>query len=570
MNPKSSLGTFFSNLRKKRIIEILAAFIGGGWLIIEFVDRILVAHYHFPDKTIDITFITLLCALICTLLWRWFSGREAPRKFKLELILIPSVVLITVLLDINLLLHLKQPEAGAFRAPQWKNSVAVLPFDDISAQKDQESFCDGMTVDLIDRLSNVKDLKVPARTSVFMFKGKTPEPSEVREKLKVQTMVLGSVQRSGNMLRIIAQLINLADGYILWTRRFDKELKDVFDIQDEISIEIADALRLMLTSQEKANLTKRGTSDTAAYELYFKGKQFRYKERPKEMLQARDCFKEAIIKDPDYAAAYAGLAENYMMLGLSSVLPRDEAANEAMLATRKALEIDPNSPEAHVSSGVVKMVFDWDWNGAEKEFKEAIVLNPNNFDAHREYALLLVRNYRYGESEREFLRSIELDPLNGLPFRDLQSVYLMQGRADKADEIRKRLAEIDPYWAKLRTGFELTIEEIERDIKEQGKSEWNLIGLAAANYKLGNIEEAAKLIKDVENLYEEDRQGNVAYMLAYYYVGMLKDRGRSLTWLERAVEGRAPMLINVSRDIRFDFLYEEPRFQEVLRRVGLK
>ena len=141
---------------KKRIIEILAAFIAGGWLIIEFVDRILVAHYHFPDKTIDIMFITLLYALFCTLIWRWFSGREKPRKFKLELVLIPLVVLITVLLDINLLLHLKGPESEAIPTSKWKNSIAVLPFVDMSPQKDQEYFCDGMTEELINRLSNIK------------------------------------------------------------------------------------------------------------------------------------------------------------------------------------------------------------------------------------------------------------------------------------------------------------------------------------------------------------------------------------------------------------------------------
>ena len=234
----TDIRSFFSNLRKKRIIEILAAFIAGGWLIIEFVDRILVAHYHFPDKTIDITFITLLCALICTLIWRWFSSREESRKFKLELVLIPLVLLVTVLLDINLLLHLKAPESEAIPAAKWKNSIAVLPFVDMSPQKDQEYFCDGMTEELINRLSNIRELKVPARTSAFMFKGKTPDMREVGEKLKVQTVLEGSIQKSGSQLRITAQLINIADGYHLWSEKYDRELKDVFSIQDEISLEI--------------------------------------------------------------------------------------------------------------------------------------------------------------------------------------------------------------------------------------------------------------------------------------------------------------------------------------------
>ncbi len=264
--------SFFLDLRKKRIIEILAAFIAGGWLIIEFVDRILVAHYHFPDKTIDITFITLLCALICTLIWRWFSGREEPRKFKLELVLIPLVVLITVLLDINLLLHLKGPEPETVPASKWKNSIAVLPFVDMSPQKDQEYFCDGMTEELINRLSNIKELKVPARTSVFFFKGKAQDIQEVGQKLKVNTVLEGSVRRAGNALRITAQLINIADGYHLWSETYDRELRDIFAIQDEIALTVADKLKLTLLGDEKTKVTKRNTDNIEANILYLKGK----------------------------------------------------------------------------------------------------------------------------------------------------------------------------------------------------------------------------------------------------------------------------------------------------------
>ncbi len=154
--PNSFIRTFLTKLRKRHIIETLAAFIAGGWLTYEIVHWVLVAHYHLSEKLLDITIVTLLCALICTLIWRWFSGREKPRKFKLELVLIPLVVLITVLLDINLLLHLKGPEPETIPAAKWKNSIAVLPFVDMSPQKDQEYFCDGMTEELINRLSNIK------------------------------------------------------------------------------------------------------------------------------------------------------------------------------------------------------------------------------------------------------------------------------------------------------------------------------------------------------------------------------------------------------------------------------
>ena len=161
---ESPLKLFLTKLRKRHIIETFAGFIAGGWLIYEIVHWILVVHYHLPEKLLDITLTTLLGALICTLLWRWFSGREKPRKFKLELVLIPLVMLITLLLDTNLILHLKGPEPETIAAAKWKNSIAVLPFVDMSPQKDQEYFCDGMTEELINRLTNIKELKVPART----------------------------------------------------------------------------------------------------------------------------------------------------------------------------------------------------------------------------------------------------------------------------------------------------------------------------------------------------------------------------------------------------------------------
>jgi adenylate cyclase len=566
----TGIRSFFSNLRKKKIIEILAAFIAGGWLFIEFVHFILIGHYHFPEKALDLALITLFGILICILIWRWFSGREAPRKFKLELYLIPFVALIMIFLDINLLLHLKGPESETLPVSSWKNSVAILPFVDMSPQKDQESFCDGMTEDLINRLTNLGELKVPARTSAFMFKGKTPDPHDVGEKLKVEKMLEGSVQKSGNLLRITTQLINVADGYNLWSAKYDREVKDIFAIQDEISSAIVHALQLELTSKERAGLTKRGTSDVRAYELYFKGKQFRYRELPKEMLLAKDCFEEAILIDSNYAAAYAGLADDYMVLGLYSVLPRNEAALKAGKAVQRALELDENSSEAHVSSGVVKMVFDWDWEGAERDFKQAITLNPGNFDAHREYSLLLLRTHRYETSEKEFGRCMELDPLNSLPFRDLIILYLNKGLNNKAEEINRKLMDIDPFWSKFSA--EKTVEESKKRLKESGSgwTEYFVTDLAKSYYRAGNFGEASKLIKELEALYNKDKQGNVAWSLASYYKEVLFDNDTSLAWLERAVEGRAPGLIDVNVWVPYNSLRNEPRFQAVLKKVGLK
>jgi len=570
MNSQSSFRAFFSNLRKKRIIEILAAFIAGGWLFIEFVHFILIGHYHFPEKTLDFVLVTLIGILLCTLIWRWLSGREQSRKFRLEIVLIPLVVLVTVLLDLNLLLHLEAPESEPVAAaPIWKNSVAVLPFVDMSPLKDQEYFCDGMTAELINKLSNIKELKVPARTSVFFFKGKELDIRDIGKKLGVATVLDGTIQKVESRLRARVQLINIADGFNLWSEEFDREMKDVFSIQDEIALAVADKLKLTLLGEQKSKLIKHATSDVNAFETYLKGKYYRYEERPKSNLMARDYFEEAIRKDPSYAAAFAGLAESYMLLGLSSVLSRDEAAANALNAAQKALELDKNLSEAYVSMGVIKMVFDWDWKGAEAELKKAISLNPNNFDAHHEYGWLLFRTYRYDEAEKEWIHCQTMDPLNPLALRELRIFYLCRGQEGKAENIKRQLKEIRTDWAEFRENSYYSVEKASLNIQEQGRNCGSITYLAIAYIKSGNSKEASKLIEELKSLYEEGHEGNVACSLADIF-DALGEKEKILTWLERAVEKKAPALINLSLCFWFKSLQEEPRFQALLKRVGLK
>ena len=570
MNSQSSFRAFFSNLRKKRIIEILAAFIAGGWLFIEFVHFILIGHYHFPEKTLDFVLVTLIGILLCTLIWRWLSGREQSRKFRLEIVLIPLVVLVTVLLDLNLLLHLEAPESEPVAAaPIWKNSVAVLPFVDMSPLKDQEYFCDGMTAELINKLSNIKELKVPARTSVFFFKGKELDIRDIGKKLGVATVLDGTIQKVESRLRARVQLINIADGFNLWSEEFDREMKDVFSIQDEIALAVADKLKLTLLGEQKSKLIKHATSDVNAFETYLKGKYYRYEERPKSNLMARDYFEEAIRKDSSYAAAFAGLAESYMLLGLSSVLSRDEAAANALNAAQKALELDKNLSEAYVSMGVIKMVFDWDWKGAEAELKKAISLNPNNFDAHHEYGWLLFRTYRYDEAEKEWIHCQTMDPLNPLALRELRIFYLCRGQEGKAENIIRQLKEIRTDWAEFRENSYYSVEKASLNIQEQGRNLGSITYLAIAYIKSGNSKEASKLIEELKSLYEEGHEGNVACSLADIF-DALGEKEKILTWLERAVEKKAPALINLSLCFWFKSLQEEPRFQALLKRVGLK
>lgn len=578
MNSQSSFRAFFINLRKKRIIEILAAFVAGGWLIIEFVDRILVAHYHFPDKTIDITFITLLCTLLCTLIWRWFSGREAPRKFKLELVLIPLVVLITVLLDINLLLHLKGPESEAIPAAKWKNSIAVLPFVDISPQKDQEYFCDGMTEELINRLSNIRELKVPARTSAFFFKGKSQDIQEIGQKLKVNTVLEGSVRRAGNELRITARLINIADGYHLWSQTYDRELQDIFTIQDEISLEIINKLKIELLGEVRDRVVKRYTDNTEAYDSYIRGMWLlNNKATEKEFRKAILHFERAIEIDPNFSPAYVGLASVYLVRSFSHFISAEEALPKAKKALEHALKIDHELPEALTWSGVIKTRFEYDWPGGESDIKKALEFNPNYAAAHLYLTVFLFRNGQFDKGLKDSLSAVELDPLS--PWIRTSFAWLLYEARKYGDALEqcKKVLEFDPEYpfayATLglcyvhKSLFPESIAALQKAVALTGNSRVYLYYLAYAYEVSGNHEKALETVREL------DKPSDSIYVSKYglaYIQTAFGDKDKAFESLESAYKERDADMIWLTFDPKFDILRSDPRYEMMLRKIGLE
>jgi TolB-like protein/Tfp pilus assembly protein PilF len=575
---ESPLKSFLAKLRKRHLIETLAAFIGGGWLIIEFVDRILVAHYHFPDKTIDITFITLLCALICTLLWRWFSGREAPRKFKLELVLIPPVVLVTVLLDINLLLHLKGPAAETLPASKWKNSIAVLPFVDMSPQKDQEYFCDGMTEELINRLSNIKELKVPARTSSFVFKGKAEDIREIGRKLDVRTVLEGSIRKIDNQLRVTAQLVNISNGFHLWSDTYNRELKDVFFIQDEIASTIADKLKVTLLSDEKARLVKHSTENLEAYNLYLLGRYFYYKTTEEDMNKAIRYFEQAIAKDPGYALAYAGQATCYSVLCTTGYLAPKESYPKAKEAVVKALELDEELGEAHASLGYLKFFLDWDFAGAERDFKRAVKLSPGNVDVYILNSLYLTFLGRFDEAIAGFKRAVELDPASPLTYTYLGGFgYQMAGRYDESIVQIKKGLDMDPsiFFGQLFLASVFALKGTYGEAISQADkvlSAWPTLEdvqvlsfLGWVNAVSGRQEKARNFLNRMLDL--RARRYVDAYLIGAVYAG-LGEKDKAFEWLTKAYEEHAGQMVCIRVDPWIKNLRSDPRYKELLKKMG--
>ena len=575
----SGIRAFFSDLRKKRIVEILAAFIGGGWLLVEVVERLLVGHYHLPERLIDLTVVSVVGALLTTLVWRWFSGREKPRKLKLELILIPLVLLITVLLDINLLLHLRGPESDVIPATKWKNSIAVLPFVDMSPQKDQEYFCDGMTEELINRLSNIRELKVPARTSAFYFKGKAQDIQKIGQKLKVNTVLEGSVRRAGNELRITAQLVNIADGYHLWSQTYDRELQDIFALQDEISLEIINKLKIELLGEDRARVVKRYTENTEAYDSYMRGQWLlNNKVTAEDWRNALLYFERAIEIDPKFSLAYVSLAEIHLSLAMWHFVSADGAIPKAEQALENALAIDPRVPEALTWSGIIKYRFEYDWTGGESDIKKALELNPNCGPAHNALSvILLTKKGDIDKGIEEIRATLELNPLSLRRQGDFAFYNYQVGRFDDALKQCQKTLEVDPEYPFIletlglcymqKSLFQDAIVAFQKAIAFSGNNTMYISYLAYAHAVSGNLEKANEILRELNQLSEH------VYVSKYYLAPIqaaIGDKDKAFELLELAYKERDGDLIFLKGDPKFDVLRSDPRYKLMLKKIGLE
>ncbi|MBE3129279.1 MAG: hypothetical protein IMZ54_01010, partial [Acidobacteria bacterium] len=407
----------FTKLRKRRIIETLAAFIGGGWLLVEVVERLLVSHYKFPEEMIDLTVISIIGAFLATLVGRWFGGTEKrPGNIKVEVLLVPLIILATLCIDLIIFLEIIGNGGKALviaavavclgiawiilKSLQWaaaspetssgltqnptesptpasthaEKSIAVLPFKNISADPEQDYFCEGLAEELINVLTRVGNLRVVARTSAFSFQGKDADIREIGKKLNVENVLEGSVRKAGQKLRITAQLINVADGYHLWSERFDREMSDVFAIQDEIAQAVSAKMKAGLQDDRIEGVAKRYTENIEAYNLYLKGIYWRRMLTVDRVSKSIDFFNRAIEKDPGYALAFAGRAYAYLVQSFYSPTPPKDLFLKARQAALRALELDDGLPEAHEAMGIVKAYWEWDWEGAERELLRTLDL----------------------------------------------------------------------------------------------------------------------------------------------------------------------------------------------------
>ncbi len=457
------------------------------------------------------------------------------------------------------------------------DSLAVLPFVNVSADANTEYLSDGITESIINNLSQLPNLRVMARSTVFRYKGKDADPQKVGQDLHVRAVLTGRLLERGDTLIVQAELVDASQGSQLWGGQYSHKLADLLALQEELSKDISEKLRLRLTGEEKKRLTKRYTENTEAYQLYLKGRYYWNKRTEEGFKKGVEYFQQAIEKDPNYALAYAGLADSYAIAGipLSPMSPSERMA-KAKAAALKALEIDDTIAAAHTSLAFIEHRFDWDWRGAEREFKRAIELNPNYATAHQWYAFFLATMGRMDEAIAEAKLAQQIDPLSLVMNSALGRVYHFARQYDRAiDQFRKTI-EMDPNFASAH--FDIAASYVEKRMYAEGIAEFQkglaisgrnsiyFADLGWAQARAGHIREAMKILNQLE---ESSRQSYVSpFSFALVYIG-LGDKDRAFTWLEKEYEQRGNPVVFLKAEPLFDPLRSDPRFQDLLRRVGL-
>jgi TolB-like protein len=453
-------------------------------------------------------------------------------------------------------------------------SIAVLPFAHLSSHPDDEYFCEGLAEELLNALTRIGDLKVAARTSAFSFKGKGANVAEIGRALGVETVLEGSVRKSGTRLRVTVQLVDTADGYHIWSERYDREMSDIFDIQDDITLAVVEALKFKLLGHERSAILRKGTESSEAFELYLRGRAHWNSRTHAGFLKAIENFERAIEIDPDYALAYAALADCYSFHAYFGASAPADVAPKARVAADKATSLDAGFAECRTSNAAVRLFFDYDFEGAESEYLAAIAINPQFLPAHYLYCAVLTAQGRFDEAITEGRIAVDIDPLSPHANTQLARALLCAGRLDEAVERTKKLLEVMPDfyhlhwilgWASGKTErWDLAVEHFQNAAATGGLMFYSFLGNALVN--AGRADEAGALL---DELNEESKRRFVPPISAAVLEGALGNVQRGLDLLDECREMQIPTVIWVGVDPIFDVFRSEPRFHELKARIGL-
>ncbi len=584
MNPKG----FFGELKRRNVYKVAVAYAIVGWLLVQIATQV------FPFLEIPNWVVRLVIALVASgfpiaLVIAWAfeitpQGIErtevadtmpaAPGQKKHAWI---YVAIVGAVLSIGLFFlgryGFRNASSSSSELPP--KSIAVLPFDNLSRDPDNAFFAEGVQDEILTRLAKVADLKVIARTSTQRFKSAPENLPDIAKQLGVANILEGSVQKVNDQVRVNVQLVNALTNAHLWAEIYDRKLTDIFAVESDIAKTIADTLQAKLTGSEKQMMVSQSTNDTAAYELYHKGRSLWERRSGDNIPKAIAFYEQAIARDPNYALAYAGLAKSYILLPFFTGADRHEASSKAKEAALKALRLDPKLGDAHLALGKVLFFSEIDLAGAMREYKRAIELNPNDATAHHWFGNdTLAALGRFEEAIAEGKRAIELDPLSTVINVDLGETFYYAHRYDEADRQMRKSLEIDPtsFYAHYNLGIVLQLKgDLSGAIAEYEKAKqlnddpFMSTLHAAAKGHAGDKDAALRMLTELDKMSEHREV--LSYWRALLYLSLNK-KEEALHWLEQSFEERDGSNISwIEVDPLLDSLHGDPRFEALVQKV---
>jgi adenylate cyclase len=579
---------FFVELRRRNVYRVAITYAVVAWLLVQ-AASILLPTFDAPSWVMKVVTVLLALgfALVVFISWAFEATPQGLKRTKdvspEEMRSLPMwgtrkfatfIIAIAVIAAALLAYQFLRPRNTPPPSSSSAKSIAVLPFVNMSADKNDEYLSDGVSEELITALSKITGLQVKARTSSFAFKGKNEDIQKIGELLHVSNLLEGSVAKAGNKLRITAQLIQASDGNHLWSDTYDRDMQDIFAVRSEVAQQVAETLKVRLLGEDKRKIDKKPTENLEAYNLYRQGRYYADKLSEEGMAKARPFFEQAIQKDPRFALAYTGLADNYV-IAADAIIPPREAFSKAKEAALKAIEMDDSLAEAHASLGFVHYHYDWDWAAAEKEFKRAISLNPQSAQSYTLYTHFLSGMGRYDEACKYGARALELDPLSVSNYWFLGWGAIYAGRNDEAISQFSKAAELDPNnpWTRWFLGRAYLFKGLPQRGIEEMETALHLspddpLGLGFVGYTYAVSGRRADALKVLQRLDELQKHRFVSTAARIYVYAGLGDKDKAFEWLEKAYQERSDTLAWFKFDPESKGLQSDPRFAPLMRKIG--
>jgi TolB-like protein/Tfp pilus assembly protein PilF len=579
-------GNFFAELKRRNVYKVAVAYAIVGWLLVQVATQVF-PFFEIPNWAVRLIVLAIVIGFPIALVMAWAfeltpEGIKRTEDVDLSAERVSKkrtwiyVVVLGAAFSIGLFFigrYTGRNAAGASELPA--KSIAVLPFDNLSRDPDNAYFAEGVQDEILTRLAKVADLKVISRTSTQHFKSSPDNLPQIAKQLGVMNILEGSVQKSNDQVRVNVQLINAVTDAHLWAEIYDRKLSDIFAVQSDIAKTVADQLQAKLTGSEKQMMAAQPTTDTAAYELYHKGRSLWGKRTGDNIPKAIAFYEQAIARDPNYALAYAGLSSAYILAPFYAGVDRREAGSKAKEAALKALRLDPNLAEGHLALGKVLFFGEIDLAGAMREYKRAIELKPNDADAHHWYgndALCAVEQFE--EAIVEGRRSVELDPLSVVINADLGVTFFYAHRYDESAKQLRKTLELDPtsFYPPYNLGIALqaagdlsgAIAEYEK-AKQLGNNTFVSTLCAAAKAQAGDKDAARRMLSELDEIGKHREV--VGYLRALLYLS-LNNKEEALRWLEQGYEERDGSNISIIKvDPLLLSLHGDPRFEALVQRV---